>query len=43
MIDITIQEEIIADYGRLEEMIADHGRLEETMADDELQWFDWVI
>jgi len=43
MIDITAQEEMIADHGRPEETIADHGRSEETIADPELQWFDWVV
>ncbi len=33
MINITAQEETIADNGRPEETMADHGRPEETIAD----------
>ena len=33
MINITAQEETIADNGRPEETMADHGRPEEMMAD----------
>ena len=53
MIDISAQEETMADHGRPEktmvdhgepeETMADHGRPEETMADEDLQWFDWVV